>query len=223
MENPLKDFFQEKIIKPLTNVTNRIFSTVGKIIGNIISAPFKAVEYIFAGTIGGKTPDELKDERQQKKDAERNSKLTDKLGKAQDSLKAASSRFGRIFSFLGGSGEADVAVDENGNPIEKKGFFNRLRRRGAAGGATTSTSIQPVPELLVHHPMPLVEPPLEALQVALLGVLEESVGGFLNVAPMDDSLVEVTMRILMRPLLGQVQAPNLVRHMVTEVLMSVNA
>ena len=140
VENPLKDFFQEKIIKPLTNVTNRIFSTVGKIIGNIISAPFKAVEYIFAGTIGGKTPDELKDERQQKKDAERNSKLTDKLGKAQDSLKAASSRFGRIFSFLGGSGEADVAVDENGNPIEKKGFFNRLRRRGAAGGAATSTS-----------------------------------------------------------------------------------
>lgn len=140
VENPLKDFFQEKIIKPLTNVTNRIFSTVGKIIGNIISAPFKAVEYIFAGTIGGKTPDELKDERQQKKDAERNSKLTDKLGKAQDSLKAAFSRFGRIFSFLGGSGEADVAVDENGNPIEKKGFFNRLRRRGAAGGAATSTS-----------------------------------------------------------------------------------
>lgn len=139
VENPLKDFFQEKIIKPLTNVTNRIFSTIGKIIGNIISAPFKAVEYIFAGTIGGKTPDELKDERQQKKDAERNAKLTDKLGKAQDSLKAASSRFGRIFSFLGGSGEADSAVDENGNPIEKSGFFSRLRRRGA-GGTTTSAS-----------------------------------------------------------------------------------
>lgn len=140
VENPLKDFFQEKIIKPLTNVTNRIFSTIGKIIGNIISAPFKAVEYIFAGTIGGKTPDELKDERQQKKDAERNSKLTDKLGKAQDSLKAAFSRFGRIFSFLGGSGEADAAVDENGNPIRKNGFFSRLRRRGAAGGTATAAS-----------------------------------------------------------------------------------
>ncbi len=46
---PLGDFFREKILDPLKKTADKIFSTIGKVLGSILSAPFKALQYIIAG------------------------------------------------------------------------------------------------------------------------------------------------------------------------------
>lgn len=50
---PIGDFFKNKVIKPMEAMTNRLFSAIGKIIGGIISAPFRALEFIVTGGRGG--------------------------------------------------------------------------------------------------------------------------------------------------------------------------
>lgn len=54
----LHDFFEEKVMGPLKRMTNNIFSGIGKAIGAVLSAPFKAVEFIFTGKIGGAVPED---------------------------------------------------------------------------------------------------------------------------------------------------------------------
>ena len=49
---PLGEWFDEKVLKPLNKMTDKIFGTIGKAIGAILSAPFKAIEFIFTGKIG---------------------------------------------------------------------------------------------------------------------------------------------------------------------------
>lgn len=156
VEHPLKDFFKEKVLKPLNDATNKIFSTIGKIIGNIISAPFKAVEYIFAGTIGGKTPEELKDEKRQKKDAERRAKLSDKFGKAQESLQAAGAKFGNMLGWFNRKADAtkaDAEADVSGQETKekKRGFFGRLAD-GWRGRKTKSKQGDPTGTGAVGNP-----------------------------------------------------------------------
>lgn len=65
---PLGETFREKFLKPLDQISSKIFGAIGKVIGSIISAPFKALELMFAGTIGGKT---LAQRKQERKDARR--------------------------------------------------------------------------------------------------------------------------------------------------------
>lgn len=55
------EFFKTRILEPMGRMADRTFDAIGKIIGSIISAPFKALEFIVAGTIGGKTPEERQD------------------------------------------------------------------------------------------------------------------------------------------------------------------
>lgn len=52
VDSTLGDFFREKIVKPLDNFAKKIFGAIGKAIGSIISAPFKALELIVTGRIG---------------------------------------------------------------------------------------------------------------------------------------------------------------------------
>ena len=91
----MKRFFKDKLITPLDNAVKKIFSTIGKIIGSIISAPFKALEFIATGTIGGKSPEELSDERaaaSKARQAERDKKRTERT----------KGRLGRIWGKVGG-------------------------------------------------------------------------------------------------------------------------
>lgn len=70
-EGGFRAFVKEKLVPGLNKTTNRFFSAIGKVIGNIISAPFKALEFLVAGTIGGKSIDEIQDERDQKREERR--------------------------------------------------------------------------------------------------------------------------------------------------------
>lgn len=119
VEVPLKDFFKEKILDPLSNAVSKVFSTVGKVIGNILSAPFKAIEYIFAGTIGGKTPDEARADRAARRQTEQNERQRAKLERrlAQSSRGARAQIPGRsILERLFSPGGGGAPVAEGGTP-----------------------------------------------------------------------------------------------------------
>lgn len=71
----LGKFFKEKVLKRLEETTNRMFSMIGKVLGSIISAPFKALELLVTGKINGESIDDSKDrknkEREEKREAAR--------------------------------------------------------------------------------------------------------------------------------------------------------
>ena len=50
----------------LKQLPNKIFGAIGKVIGTVISTPFKAAELMFNGTVGGKTLDQIKFEKKWK-------------------------------------------------------------------------------------------------------------------------------------------------------------
>lgn len=54
----LAKFVKDKILTPLDNLTKKIFGGIGKAIGTLISAPFKAMEILITGKINGMDPDE---------------------------------------------------------------------------------------------------------------------------------------------------------------------
>lgn len=99
----MDNFFKDKIIDPMKKVTDKIFNTIGKTIGNILSAPFKAVEYIFNGTIGGKTMDEIRDERAEKRKTKREERRIKRQEKRhQDALESVERMKMRVMNFFGG-------------------------------------------------------------------------------------------------------------------------
>lgn len=61
------DFWDKKVMGRLKQLPNKIFGAIGKVIGTVISAPFKAAELMFNGTVGGKTLDQIKFEKKWKK------------------------------------------------------------------------------------------------------------------------------------------------------------
>lgn len=63
LREQFKSTIKKKFLDPLKKVSDTIFGFIGKLIGGIISAPFKALEFIFNGTIGGKSPAERREEK----------------------------------------------------------------------------------------------------------------------------------------------------------------
>ena len=108
----LRAFFQEHIIDPMKNMANRMFSAIGKAIGTLLSAPFKALEFIVTGDIGGKDDlDEKRDKKKEKKketlfERMRNQVRDDArkkdLNRAKQSFKKAGAQVGGFFSRLFG-------------------------------------------------------------------------------------------------------------------------
>lgn len=49
VDKAIGSFLREKVVEPLNRLTNRIFSAIGRAIGTVVSAPFKALELIFTG------------------------------------------------------------------------------------------------------------------------------------------------------------------------------
>lgn len=109
----LGGFMKKKVLPKLDEMTNDMFSAIGKVIGGIISAPFKALELLVTGRIGGKTIEEINDEkvaeRQQRKDGRdkrRRDRHFDAAKKAakkggEDAAGHAKSLWNRIFGNKG--------------------------------------------------------------------------------------------------------------------------
>src|SRR5699024_4890581 len=105
---PLGDFFKENVIDKMGNLVKRLFNSIGSMLGNILSAPFKVIEFAFAGTIDGKTPEEYNDE----KDREREDKRRERREKNRDRrMNRAAQSWKRLFG--GGSTKA-AAPEETG-------------------------------------------------------------------------------------------------------------
>lgn len=105
----LRAFFQEHIIDPMKNMANRMFSAIGKAIGTLLSAPFKALEFIVTGDIGGK--DDLDDDRaakrkdkQEKKNETVFERIRNKIRSdtRKKDLNRAKRSFGRAGAHVGG-------------------------------------------------------------------------------------------------------------------------
>lgn len=112
----LRAFFQEHIIDPMKDMANRMFSAIGKAIGTLLSAPFKALEFIVTGDIGGEDDlDEKRDKKKEKKketlfermrNQVRNDARKKDLNRAKQSFKKAGAHVGGFFSRLfGNSGD----------------------------------------------------------------------------------------------------------------------
>lgn len=111
---PLKEFMEKKIFKPFNDITNKIFSTIGKAIGNILSAPFKAIELIFNGTIGGEDKDDrrerLRNERRDKRRAARDERKEKRRVKRLTEYEKTKMK---LFGFLGiDQSKSDDRTDE---------------------------------------------------------------------------------------------------------------
>lgn len=169
----LRAFFQEHIIDPMKNMANRMFSAIGKAIGTLLSAPFKALEFIVTGDIGGK--DDLDDDRaakrkdKQKKKNEtvferiRNKIRSDTrkkdLNRAKRSFGRAGAHVGGFFSrFFGDSGDTKGAgggtgtrpTGPSGQSTHEKDDFG-LTNPGMEPGAAFAADMKKAREASVNN------------------------------------------------------------------------
>lgn len=78
---PLGETVKKHFIEPLKKISDSIFKTIGRVIGSIISAPFKALEFIFTGKISGH------EERRAERDQRRKDRRAKRRGKSYDRFK----------------------------------------------------------------------------------------------------------------------------------------
>lgn len=165
----LRAFFQEHIIDPMKNMANRMFSAIGKAIGTLLSAPFKALEFIVTGDIGGEDDlDEKRDKKKEKKketvfERMRNQVRDDArkkdLNRAKQSFKKAGAHVGGFFSRLfGGSGDTKGAgggtgtkpTGPSGQSTHEKDDFG-LTNPGMEPGAAFATDMKKAREASVNN------------------------------------------------------------------------
>lgn len=165
----LRAFFQEHIIDPMKNMANRMFSAIGKAIGTLLSAPFKALEFIVTGDIGGEDDlDEKRDKKKEKKketvfERMRNQVRDDArkkdLNRAKQSFKKAGAHVGGFFSRLfGGSGDTKGAgggtgtkpTGPSGQSTHEKDDFG-LTNPGMEPGAAFAADMKKAREASVNN------------------------------------------------------------------------
>ena len=116
-EGGLKAWFHDKVLKRLDAMANKIFDTVGRILGKIIAAPFKAFELLVTGKINGESLDDLAEardkKRKEKRDARRDKQRARALTRANKSLGRAGGLFAALFNRLTGQ------VEPNGQNKDK--------------------------------------------------------------------------------------------------------
>ena len=169
----LRAFFQEHIIDPMKNMANRMFSAIGKAIGTLLSAPFKALEFIVTGDIGGK--DDLDDDRaakrkdkQEKKNETVFERIRNKvrsdtrkkdLNRAKRSFGRAGAHVGGFFSrFFGDSGDTKGAgggtgtrpTGPSGQSTHEKDDFG-LTNPGMEPGAAFAADMKKAREASVNN------------------------------------------------------------------------
>ena len=169
----LRAFFQEHIIDPMKNMANRMFSAIGKAIGTLLSAPFKALEFIVTGDIGGR--DDLDDDRaakrkdkQEKKNETVFERIRNKirsdtrkkdLNRAKRSFGRAGAHVGGFFSrFFGDSGDTKGAgggtgtrpTGPSGQSTHEKDDFG-LTNPGMEPGAAFAADMKKAREASVNN------------------------------------------------------------------------
>jgi len=108
----MKRFFKDKVLSPLEKALNTIFDAVGKALGAIISAPFKALELVTTGGIDNKSVDQLSAEareRRKQREKEREENLKAKMEerrkrkeqKIKERMERRQSRLGFLDRLLG--------------------------------------------------------------------------------------------------------------------------
>lgn len=129
---PLGEFFRDKIIKPLDNMAKRIFGAIGKVIGAIISAPFKALEFIMTGDVVREDGSTLADRRSDAREKYRKRRAEKR---AQWKEKRKVKREERMGTRIG-------AISEDGERISGgvQGAFQKFRNKitGLFSGGETS-------------------------------------------------------------------------------------
>lgn len=99
---PMGDFFEERILKPLRDATNKIFNAIGRAIGNIVSAPFKALEFMFSPDTFREAQDEKRRESQDKRRAERDARRAERTQRGRETLQTIGDRLRGMFSRVAG-------------------------------------------------------------------------------------------------------------------------
>lgn len=123
---PLGEFFKEKVITPLENATNKIFSAIGKALGNIISAPFKALEFIVTGKIGDGLPGEDNHQIRGNRRVQEQTERAQKINEARETLGHMT---GEVKGFFGKFFSKKPSSDEEVNE-EKQNLLSRLKQNG---------------------------------------------------------------------------------------------
>ena len=130
---PLGEWFDEKVLKPLNKMTDKIFGTIGKAIGAILSAPFKAIEFIFTGKIGetaGEKRKRLKSEAKEERRLEKARRVRDAKIAGQEKM----DKFKSMFSSLLGRDGLD-ATPLKDKAKHKRGLFlgGKFKEEGLKG------------------------------------------------------------------------------------------
>lgn len=132
----LGDFIKQKVMNPLKEKMDKLFSGVGKLIGNILSAPFKLIEFLATGTIDGKTADDIRNDRQAKRQEridKRNAKRAERMRKNRQR------RYRKIGGVVGRNAERlDRYTREAGETT--RDYFYRLFHGHKRKESSTSTS-----------------------------------------------------------------------------------
>ena len=87
---PLGEMFKEKFIDPLGKLADKILGGIGKVLGAIISAPFKFLEFMLTGKVGSATDDETElDENGLPKKSKNRIKLSERLQRRKEEREEA--------------------------------------------------------------------------------------------------------------------------------------
>ena len=108
----LAGFVRDKLIKPMEKMANNMFNAIGRAIGKLLAAPFKALEFIVTGHIGGENDDlddsaRRREAREERKDATKKESIFAQLGRKLRSsarkkdLNRANRSFGRAGRSIG--------------------------------------------------------------------------------------------------------------------------
>lgn len=142
----LGDFFKEKVIPRFEQATNKFFSAIGKVIGNIIAAPFKALEYIVTGTVQGSDSldrDDARKARRKERDEKRAAKRSERRSRnvtknANNTGRNIRNLFQRVGNFFGFGSDSDS--NESIAPNQVRDSSGRVR--GRANSVSTPNVIQ---------------------------------------------------------------------------------
>lgn len=126
---PLGELVQDKIVKPFTTLFQKIFNVFGKIVGGVISSPFKAISHM-SESLKIKHIKSGKDSymtQEEKDDIIKKHPFKFLLGG-----KYFSKAMGSIMGFDKSSNEDDVfdeIIDEESSDINKKSLFQKLNEK----------------------------------------------------------------------------------------------
>lgn len=76
---PLGEMFKEKFIDPLGKLADKILGGIGKVLGAIISAPFKFLEFMVTGKVGSDKDDEIEVDENGLPKKKKKTKISEKL------------------------------------------------------------------------------------------------------------------------------------------------